>query len=88
MNLNTSNLSHPRVSWEIEAAMWRAIECSRDSLGVGIAAVTTASGKKLFSVIHDRKDVPAFSFWREGKEVTAQVVKALRDQVKALDVRK
>jgi hypothetical protein len=86
MNLNTSNLSHPRTAWSVEAAMWRAIEESREcSMGVGITAVDSTSGKLLFSVIHDRHDTPGFSFWRKGVDVTAQVIKALREQGKALE---
>ncbi len=86
MNLNTSNLSHPRTAWSVEAAMWRAIEESREcSMGVGITAVDSASGKLLFSVIHDRHDTPGFSFWRKGVDVTAQVIKALREQGKSVE---
>ncbi len=86
MNLNTSNLSHPRTAWSVEAAMWRAIEESREcSMGVGITAVDSASGKLLFSVIHDRHHTPGFSFWRKGVDVTAQVIKALREQDKTVE---
>ncbi len=86
MNLNTSNLSHPRTAWSFEAAMWRAIEESRGcSLGKGIADVNSASGKLLFIVIHDRHDTPGFSFWRKGVDVTAQVIKALREQGKSVE---
>lgn len=86
MNLNTSNLSHPRTAWSVEAAMWRAIEESREcSMGVGIKGVHSASGKTLFSVIHTRHHTPGFSFWRKGVDVTAQVIKALRERGKTME---
>lgn len=79
MNLNTSNLSHYRTQWEIEAAMWRAVELSRRGRGVGIAKALAKSGSTIISVLHDRQAVPAFSFWRDGFDVTESVVKALRE---------
>lgn len=84
MNLNTSNLSHPRTQWNIEAALWEAVERSRAN-GIGIAPVKSASGHTLFTVMHDRQDVPAFSFWqRQGEglpsNITPQIIKALRGQ--------
>ena len=86
MNLNTSNLGHPRTAWSVEAAMWRAVEESRKCVfGKGITEVNSASGKLLFSVIHDRHDTPGFSFWRKGVDVTAQVIKALREQDKTVE---
>lgn len=89
MNLNTSNLSHPRTQWNIEAALWQAAERSRAN-GIGIAPVKSASGQTLFTVMHDRQDVPAFSFWkREGRgipsNITPQIIKALREQAKQLE---
>lgn len=86
MNLNTSNLSHPRTAWSVEAAMWRAIEESRKcQSGIGIEQVQSANSKPLFTVIHDRHDTPGFSFWRKGVDVTAQVIKALREQGKSME---
>lgn len=84
MNLNTSNLSHPRTQLNIEAALWQAAELSRAN-GIGIAPVKSASGQTLFTVMHDRQDVPAFSFWqRHGSgipsNITPQITKALREQ--------
>lgn len=89
MNLNTSNLSYPRMQWEIEAAMLRSIDSSREN-GVGISSVKTASGQTLFTVMHDRQGVPAFSFWqRQGEgipsNITPQIIKALREQAKQLE---
>lgn len=78
MNLNNSNLSHPRMQWSLEAAMWRAAEFSRAN-GIGISSVQSAGGKHVVGVLHDRKAIPAFSFWRQGKNVTPQIVKALRE---------
>lgn len=88
MNLNTSNLGHPKAQWSIEAALWQATELSRTN-GIGIAPVKSASGHTLFTVMHDRQDVPAFSFWqREGNgipsNITPQIIKALREQAKSL----
>jgi hypothetical protein len=89
MNLDTSNLSHPRLSWSIEAALWQAIENSRE-YGIGITHVNSASGQTLFSVMHDRRDVPAFSFWQRAgcgipSNITPQIIKALREQAKKLE---
>lgn len=77
MNLNTSNLSHPRIQWAIEAAMWRAIENSRER-GVGVASVQSATDKHLVGVMHDRQAIPAFSFWRRGQDITDQIIPVLR----------
>lgn len=82
MNLNTSNLSHPRMQWSIESALWQATELSRAN-GIGIAPVNAASGQTLFTVMHDRQDVPAFSFWQCAdcgipSNITEQVVKTIR----------
>lgn len=87
MSLNTSNLSHPKTQWSIEAALWQAIENSRHSGGIGISVVKSASGHTLFSVMHDRRDVPAFSFWQRAgcgipDNITPQIIKALRKQAK------
>lgn len=88
MNLNTSNLSHPRIQQTIKAALWQAAEKSLGH-GIGIAMVKSASGQHLFTVMHDRQEVPAFSFWqRKGcgipRNITPQIVKALREQAKTL----
>lgn len=71
MKLNANALRHPRCQWEIEAALWRAID-------YGAAIAASASGREIVSVIHDRKSVPAFSFWRAGQDVTAEFLKVLR----------
>jgi hypothetical protein len=88
VNLNTSNLSHPRMQWEIESALRQAAERSRAN-GIGIAPVKSASGQTLFTVMHDRQDVPAFSFWQRNdagipSNITLQITKALREQAKTL----
>lgn len=87
MNLNTSNLSHPKMQWEIESALWLAAEKSR-ARGIGIARIYSSSGRHLFTVMHDRQDVPAFSFWLRQEaglpsNITPQIIKALREQAKA-----
>lgn len=73
MNLNASNLSHPRVQWELESAMWRAIE-------YGAAIVCNAAGDEIVSVIHDRTAIPAFAFYRNCVDVTPAVLKVLRSR--------
>lgn len=85
MNLNTSNLSHPRMQWEIEAAMYRAIESSRET-GVGIEYASTAAGKPLLSVIHVRGEAKAFMFATMPfqQDCTQQVLRVLREQVKGV----
>lgn len=72
--INANALRHPRTQWEIEAAMWRAIE-------YGSAIAISASGREIVSVIHDRDQVPAFSFWRNCQDVTAEFLKALRASI-------
>lgn len=69
--INTNALRHPRTQWEIEAAMWRAIE-------YGAAIAVSALNREIVSVIHDREQVPAFSFWRDGQDVTAEFLAVLR----------
>lgn len=73
------------MQWSIEAALWQAVERSRAN-GIGIAPVKAASGQTLFTVMHDRQDVPAFSFWQPGaglpSNITPQITKALREQAK------
>lgn len=69
--INANALRNPRTQWEIEAAMWRALEH-------GAAIAVSAKGSEILSVIHDRRQVPAFSFYRGTKNVTEQALKALR----------
>lgn len=78
MNLNSSNLGHPRTAWSIEAAMWRSIE---SKACIGRAEVETASGKHLLTVIHQRNAPSAFRFYAGGSNVTDKVLKALRSQI-------
>jgi hypothetical protein len=79
MRLNTSNLSHPRIEWEIRAAMMRAVEISAKS-GIAIGCVRNAAGDVIFTATHDRQAVPAFSFRAGQVDVTPQVLKVLRKQ--------
>lgn len=69
--INANALRHPRTQWAVEAAMWRAIE-------YGCAVAESANGTEIVSIIHARKQVPAFSFYRGTKNVTGQALKALR----------
>ncbi len=84
MNLNTSNLSHPRMQWEIQAAMWRAKDESLLSdESTGGAYACNAAGKPVVYVFHDRTAVPAFAFYIEPycHNITTQVLKVLRASV-------
>lgn len=69
--LNANSLRHPRTQWEIEAALWRAID-------YGASIACTAAGHEIVSVIHDRTAFPAFSFWRDGQDVSDEFRKVLR----------
>lgn len=69
--INPVALRHPRTQWEIEAALWRAIE-------YGAAIACTAAGKEIVSIVHDRSRVPAFSFWSGCQDVSAELLKVLR----------
>lgn len=71
-NLNAAALRH-RTQWEIEAAMWRAIEN-------GAAIACDAQGGEIVTIIHDRKAIPAFSFYRDQINVTPRVLHILRAQ--------
>lgn len=79
MKLNTNSMKHPRVQWAIEAAMWRAVEYSRFTTA-GIAEAIGAGGGEVVTVIHARRHVPAFSFWKDGNNVTDQFTQFLRAQ--------
>lgn len=68
--MNANALRHPRTQWEIEAALWRATDH-------GAAIACNAAGGEIVSSIHDRTAVPAFSFWRDCRDVTAEFLKAL-----------
>jgi hypothetical protein len=72
-NLNAAALRHPRTQWEIEAAMWRAVE-------YGGAVARNANGGLIVWIVHRRREVPAFSFYRDGQNVTAKVLPILRAQ--------
>jgi hypothetical protein len=74
MKINAAAMRHPRVQWEIEAACWRAIEC-------GSAIAMSSAGKEIVTVIHDRAQVPALSFWKGCQDVSEQVRAILRGQV-------
>lgn len=71
MNLTKSTLRHPRTQWEIESSLWHAIEC-------GFATACSAAGKEIVTIVHVRTAVPAFSFWRDGQDVTDRFVHLLR----------
>ena len=79
--IHATALTHPRTQWELESSLWRAIEDSASaSHGIGYAEAKAASGRALLSVRHDRYAVPAFSFWRDNVDVTAQILPVLRAQ--------
>lgn len=69
--INANALKHQRTEWEIEAAIWRAIE-------YGAAIAMTATGREIVTAIHDRDSVPAFSFWRDGQDITGDFLKVIR----------
>jgi hypothetical protein len=69
--INANAWKHPRTEWEILAACWRATE-------YGAAIACTAAGKEIVSIVHDRSQVPAFSFWRGCEDVTGEFLKVLR----------
>lgn len=71
MNLNESALRHPRTQWEIEAACWRAVNN-------GSATACSASGGEIVTVVHDRSQVPALSFWRGCEDISDQFRAFLR----------
>jgi hypothetical protein len=71
--INANALRHPRTQWEIESALWRAIE-------YGAATACNAAGGEIFTAVHDRSQVPAFSFWRGCEDVTGEFLKVLRAQ--------
>lgn len=80
--MNAQALKHPRTEWEIEAAMWRAIEYSNKLANAfGSAFVKSAKGEVFMTVCHDREAIPAFSFYRNnGQNITAQVLAVLRGE--------
>lgn len=63
MKINAAAMRLPAVQWNIEAACWRAIE-------YGAAIATSAAGKEIVTVIHDRAQVPALSFWKGCEDVS------------------
>jgi hypothetical protein len=69
--LNNTSLNHPRSQWEIEACLHRATE-------YGAAIAMTATGREIVTAIHDRDSVPAFSFWRDGQDITGEFLKVIR----------
>jgi hypothetical protein len=71
--LNAAALRHPRTQWEIEVAMWRAIEN-------GAAFARNSNGGEILAIYHDTKRIPAFRFHRDGQDVTAKVLPILRAQ--------
>lgn len=77
--MNAQALKHPRTAWEIEAAMWQAVEVS-DLSGFGCSLALSAAGKVIAVVKHDRNAIPAFSFSRNGQDITAQVLAVLRGE--------
>lgn len=68
--INANAIRHPRTAWSIEAAMWRAIDH-------GAAIACNAQGGEIASIIHDRTAIPAFSFYRDCRDVTTEFLKAL-----------
>lgn len=78
MNLNQSNLGHPRVQREIHAAMMRSVEASKGAGRFGSADIKNAAGKTIMQVIHWRGFPDAIQFLANGERVTDKVLKALR----------
>ena len=72
--INANALRNPRTAWTVEAALWRAIE-------YGAATASNAAGGEIVTIVHDRMAVPAFSFWRNTQDVTAEFLRALRASV-------
>lgn len=73
MAINAASMRHPAVQRNIEAACWRAIE-------YGAAIAVSASGKEIVTVIHERTEVPALSFWKGCQDVSGEVRAILRAQ--------
>lgn len=69
--INPTALRHPRTEWEILAACWRAID-------QGHATACNAAGGEIVSIGYDRTQVPAFSFWRNGMDVSGEFRGLLR----------
>ena len=69
--INQTALRHPRTQWEIESALWRAID-------QGQATACNAAGGEIVTVAHDREDIPALSFWRNGMDVSGEFREVLR----------
>lgn len=78
--LNISNLSHPRMLWNLHAAMIQATQGSFKNK-IGWAAVHNKHGKEILLVRHVRspKGLSWFMFVdTQHNDVTANVLKALR----------
>jgi hypothetical protein len=71
MMLNANSLRHPSTQWNIEAALWRALETGRET-------VCNRSGGEIVSIGYDRACVPSFAFYRNGMDVTGEFLKVLR----------
>jgi hypothetical protein len=69
--LNAAALRHPATQWNIEACLHRATE-------YGAAIAMTSTGREIVTAIHDRDSVPAFSFWRDGQDITGEFLKVIR----------
>lgn len=75
--MNTNAMQHPRTQWAIEAAMWAAIESSRSD-GIGSHVARSAGGAEIITALHHRGAMGGFSFYKNGVEVTREMLAFLR----------
>lgn len=81
--ITRTSLRHPRVQWEIEAAMWRAVEDGHDGYGLGLAFISMAGNPFAIMVTYVRGRAGAFRFALMGHgDVTETVLSALRANAK------
>ena len=71
MMINANALRHPRTQATIERAM-------RNAVRYGAAIALSAKGREIVSIIYDRTAIPAFSFWSDTQDVTADMLHVLR----------
>lgn len=81
MGLSAGSLKHPRMQWNIEAAIRNAVYRSlynENGRGYGWAFVRNSKDKVFMMVTHSRKILGGLTFYKDGEDVTDIVVKALR----------
>lgn len=81
--ITTTSLNHPKIQWDIEAAMWECVRKSaKPGCQIGWTIIENKEGKEVIRVRHVRSPlgVSFFSFYdNEYNDIKDVVLKSIRN---------